>query len=122
MNTKLLIQRRALLNSLTYQSTRAFGGGHGHGDHHHAHHNDVSKKLNTQFKVPTQEDLDYQLPKKGVFNERIHQWIAGRWAVDRDDILNNDKPNKYAAYYWFQNYSFLQSKMLLKLIRLIFDN
>ena len=122
MNTKLLVQRRALLNTMTYQSARAFGGGHGHGDHHHAHHNDASKRLNTQFQVPTQEDLDYQLPKKGVFNERVHQWIARRWAVDRDDILNNDKPNKYAAYYWFQNYSFLQSKLVLNLTRLFFDN
>lgn len=38
-------------------------------------------------------------------NERFHQWVSGRWAVDRDDVLNNDKPNKYAAYYWFKNYS-----------------
>ena len=41
------------------------------------------------------------LPKKGIFSERAMQWINGRWAVDRDDILENDKPNKYSATYWF---------------------
>lgn len=98
------------------------GHGHGHDDHHHEHHHDVSKKLNTQFQIPTQEELDHQLPKKGIINEKFHQWVAGRWAVDRDDVLNNDKPNKYSAYYWFQNYSFLQSKAVLKLARFFFDN
>jgi len=97
-------------------------GGHGHDEHHHEHHYDVSKKLNTQFQIPTQEELDYQLPKKGIINEKFHQWVAGRWAVDRDDVLNNDKPNKYSAYYWFQNYSFLQSKAVLNLARFFFDN
>lgn len=48
--------------------------------------------------------------------------MAGRWSVDRDDILNNDKPNKYAAYYWFKNYDFLQNKMLLKVFQSVFDN
>jgi hypothetical protein len=61
--------------------------------------------LQAQFKLPHQEDLDYQLPKKPMFNEKFSAWISGRWAVDRDDILNNDKVNKYSAYYWFQNYS-----------------
>ena len=78
--------------------------------------------MNTQFQIPTQEELDHQLPKKGIINEKFHQWVAGRWAVDRDDILNNYKPNKYAAYYWFQNQSFLQNKLLLNLVRLLFDN
>lgn len=78
--------------------------------------------MNTQFQMPTKEELDFQLPKKGIINEKFHQWVAGRWAVDRDDILSNDKPNKYAAYYWFQNQSILQNKLLLNLVRLVFDN
>ena len=49
--------------------------------------------------------MDYQLGKKIMLNERILMWIASKWAVDRDDVMNNDKPNKYSAYYWFQNYS-----------------
>ncbi len=40
-----------------------------------------------------------------MFNERFHAWLAGKWSVDKEDQLNNDKPNKWAAYYWFQNYS-----------------
>lgn len=55
-------------------------------------------------------------------NEKFHQWVAGRWAVDRDDILNNDIPNKYSAYFWFKNYSFLQNKLLLKFVQTFFDN
>lgn len=112
MNTITKRTQRAALKSLTYQPVRCAGGhGHGHDDHHgghhHAHHFEQSKKMNTQFQVPTQEELDHQLPKHGNINEKLHQWIAGRWAVDRDDILNNDKPNKFAAYFWFKNYSFL---------------
>lgn len=78
--------------------TRAFGGGHGdHHDHHHV--KDVVNSKNTTFKQPSQHDIEYQLPKKGILNEKIHQWIAGRWAVDRDDILDNTKYNKYSAYH-----------------------
>lgn len=129
MNTKAFMmvtrQQRSLvlknLNTLTYQSVRC-SGGHGHDEHHHEHHFEQSKRMNTQFQLPTQEELDYQLPKKGIINEKFHQWVAGRWAVDRDDILSNDKPNKYAAYHWFQTQSFLQNKMLLKLLRVAFDN
>jgi hypothetical protein len=40
-----------------------------------------------------------------MFNERLMQWISGRWAVDRDDFLNNDAPNKYSAYYWWSKLS-----------------
>lgn len=39
-----------------------------------------------------------------MFNERLAMWISTKWPVDRDDLLNNDRPNKWAAYYWFQNY------------------
>ena len=49
--------------------------------------------------------MDDQLPKKGTMNERFHKWLNGIWPVDRDDILENDKVNKYSAYYWFGNYS-----------------
>ena len=93
---------RALLT----QPARAFSA-HGHDDHHHEHHIDQSRRLNTQFQIPTKEEIEYQLPKHGNFNEKIHQWIAGKWAVDRDDILNNDKPNKFSAYYWFQTQTLL---------------
>lgn len=55
----------------------------------------------TDFKQPSQHDIEYQLAKKGIANERIHQWIAGKWAVDRDDILDNTKYNKYSAYHFF---------------------
>ncbi len=63
------------------------------------------KSENAKYQLPTQHDIDVQVPKKPMFNERLYQWIQSKWQVDRDDVLNNDKPNKYAAYYWFQNYS-----------------
>jgi hypothetical protein len=56
-----------------------------------------------KLQIPTQEDIDHQLPKKITFNLRLNQWISGRWAVDRDDVLCNDKVNKLSAYYWFGN-------------------
>lgn len=51
---------------------RYSGGGHGHDENHHEHVFDQSKKLNTQFQVPTEEELQYQLPKKGIINEKLH--------------------------------------------------
>ena len=45
----------------------------------------------TTFKLPSQADMDYQLPKEGIFSEKLHAWIAGKWAVDRDEVLTNDK-------------------------------
>lgn len=54
-----------------------------------------------KYEIPTKEDIEYQLPKKRLFTEKLHAWISPRWRVDRDDTLNNDKPNKFAAYYWF---------------------
>ncbi len=107
MNTNKFTQLARLTrpsNALVYNTVRC-AGGYGHDDHYHEHHYQESKKLNTKFQEPTVEELAYQLPKKGVFNERVHQWIKARWSPDRDDILNNDKPNKYSAYYWFRNYS-----------------
>jgi hypothetical protein len=80
--------------------------GHDHGhDHHHEHEYLVSKHKQAKWQVPTQHDLDYQLPKKQLMSERLVKWLISRWPVDRDDVLNNDRPNKWAAYYWFQNYS-----------------
>jgi hypothetical protein len=67
---------------LTYQGVRCAGGhgkdhsadhgdAHGHGHAEQKHQIDESQRLNTMFKIPTQEDIDYQLPKKGIFNERV---------------------------------------------------
>ena len=47
--------------------------------------------------------MDYQLPKKGILNEKIQMWVNGKWAVDKDDVLDNTKPNKYSAYFHFGN-------------------
>ncbi len=85
-----------------YLGIRSAGGGHHHGEHHE--HYDFSKSLNTKFKQPTQEEIDHELPKKPILNDRILMWIHARWAVDRDDILQNDKVKKYSAYHWFSTY------------------
>ena len=78
---------------------------HGHHEeHHHEHKYEESKSLNAKFQIPDKHDIEYQLPKKAMFNERLAMWISTKWPVDRDDLLNNDRPNKWAAYYWFQNY------------------
>jgi hypothetical protein len=51
------------------------------------------------------DNIDHNYPKKGIMNEHAHQWLAGRWSPDRDDILDNTKVNKYSAYHAFANYS-----------------
>lgn len=99
------------------------GGGHGHGGHEEQHHHiDEIKSKQTRFKVPTKEDIDYQLPKKGIWTERFHQWVAGRWQPDRDDILENDNVKKNSAYYWWSTFPLLQSSFVLRLLRTVFDN
>jgi len=65
----------------------------------------VSNSRNTTYKLPTQHDIEYQLPKKGTLNESIHMWINSKWAVDRDDVLDNTKYNKLSAYHFFRSQS-----------------
>ena len=79
-------------------------GANVHEEHGHGHDDRVieqSRSKNMQYKIPTKADLDYQLPHKAMFNEKLMQWFASHWPVDRDDLLNNDVPNKFSAYYWF---------------------
>ena len=80
--------------------TRAFGGGPVV-DPNHKYVKDTIGSQDTTYKQPAPHDKDYELPKKPIFNERLHQWIQGRWAVDRDDFLDNTSANKYSAYYHF---------------------
>ena len=48
-------------------------------------------------------------------------WIGGKWPVDRmTDRLVNDKPNKYAAYYWWGKLAPLQNMGTLGVLRLLF--
>ena len=76
--------------------------GHGHGHDHHEHHEVLESKSNrAKYQIPTASELKEELPSKLHFNEKFSQWLSARWQVDRDDILSNDYPNKFAAYYWF---------------------
>ena len=99
--------------SLTPVQMRAFGGAPSDPNHKYVYHRVDSQS--TTYKVPSQTDMDYQLPKKGIFNEKLHQWIQGKWAVDRDEVLDNTKVNKYSAYYHFGSNPLLQNSMIWKL-------
>ena len=78
---------------------RTFGAPAGDPNHKYTYHKVESKA--TTFKLPSEHDMDYQLPKQGIFNEHFHQWLSGKWAVDRDEVLDNTKTNKYSAYAMF---------------------
>ena len=93
-----LSQSRASL-SLTSAPVRCFGAAPSDPNHMYKMHKMDSKS--TTFKIPSETDMKYQLPQKGILNEKIQMWIAARWAVDRDEILDNTKVNKYSAYYHF---------------------
>ena len=84
--------------ALTQTQVRCFGAAP-HSDHKYVMHKVDSQS--TTYKIPSDEDMAYQLPKKGIFNEHLHMWIAGKWAVDRDEVLDNTKINKYSAYHHF---------------------
>ncbi len=69
----MLLRPTNTLRLLNPVAVRAFGGGghgHGHGEHHH--HKDHVNSIQVDFQHPSQEDLEYQLPKKGTLNEKIH--------------------------------------------------
>ena len=70
---------------------------------------------NMTYKLPSQADMDYQLPKEGIFSEKLHAWIAGKWAVDRDEVLTNDKVQKYSAYNMFNTVPMLRNGLLWKM-------
>jgi hypothetical protein len=54
------------------------------------------------------EDFDHNIPKRYQPNDVFLAWISPRFPVDRlSDKLVNDKVNKYSAYYWWGNLSFL---------------
>jgi hypothetical protein len=47
--------------------------------------------------------------------------MSARFPVDRlSDKLVNDKVNKYSAYYWWGNLSFLHNGLVLKIVKLLF--
>jgi hypothetical protein len=96
MNTVGRIVRPRLIST----PVRAFGGGH---DHHEEHHEfKHSPARGAAYKLPTEHDTEHNVPSKPIFTERLMQWISGRWAVDREAVLDNTNSNKYSAYYWFR--------------------
>ena len=54
---------------------RAFGAPAGDPNHKYTMHKVDSSS--TTYKLPSQTDIDFQLPKEGILNEKIHAWIAG---------------------------------------------
>lgn len=78
-----------------------------------------SNAANTDFQVPNEADIKYHTPANYQPNDMFLAWVSTKWAVDRSDRLLNDKPNKYAAYYWFGN-SGLGNSFTVKLVRLLF--
>ena len=98
--------------SLLQRQVRAFGGPAG--DPNHKYVMDKVDSSHTTYKHPSQHDIDYQLPKEGIFNEKFHAWVAGKWAVDRDEMLTNDKVQKYSAYNMFNTVPMLRNGILWK--------
>ena len=85
--------------SLTQRQIRCFGAAP-----HDPNHVYVQNRIDSQsttFKEPSETDISYQLPKEGNLNEKFHQWLAGKWAVERDEALDNTQANKYSAYFHF---------------------
>lgn len=83
---------------------RMFGGGHAN-DHNYKHVKHQINSKSTTFKVPSDAEVAYELPSEPNLNEKLHAWINGHWAVDREDVLDNTKVNKYSAYHFFATYS-----------------
>lgn len=79
-----------------------------------------SNSINTDFKLPNEADIKYHTPAKYQPNDMFLAWVSTKLPFDRmSDRLLNDKPNKWAAYYWFGN-SALGNTLVLKAVRTIF--
>ena len=83
---------------------RMFGGGPVNDPNYKYTKHQINSN-STTYKIPSDADAAYELPSHPNLNERLHAWIYARWAVDRDDVLDNTKVNKYSAYHFFATYS-----------------
>ena len=81
-------------------TVRAFGAGPAIDPNHKVVKHNIKSQATTH-QVPSPNEVAYELPKEAIFNEKLHQWISGKWAVDRDEVLDNTRANKYSAYYHF---------------------
>lgn len=62
------------------------------------------------MRIPTDAELDTHRVSNPNMNDKFLNWVNGKFGVDRlSDKLMNDKPNKYAAYYWFERSPLLQN-------------
>ena len=55
-----------------------------------------------RYKVPTNEELEKEMPQKTLFHKRLLQYIKTKWNVTKDDVLENDLPKKNSAYYMLE--------------------
>ena len=85
----------------TMTEVAAHADGHGH-DHHEEHKYVHQPSRRAADKIPTDHDFETLVPSKPIFSERLTQWIAGRWPVDRENVLDNTNSNKYSVYYYFR--------------------
>ena len=73
----------------------------------------LDKEHNVTMHIPTEEDWKVQAPQNPNFMERLFRWMGGRWAPNRDDVLDNDEISKRSFSYWaysspvFHNTTFL---------------
>lgn len=67
-------------------NARAFGGGGPDNSNHTYLKEDVDSK-HTTYKVPSQADIDYQLPKDGSMTMKFHRWLNGKWDPCDDERL-----------------------------------
>ena len=51
-----------------------------------------------KYEIPTEADKDALFSKNPIDNEKIMAWIAGKWPVDKEQVLDNTKFNRWSAY------------------------
>jgi hypothetical protein len=111
-----LVSIHSITNATQVAQARSFGGAPG-GPREAI----PSASRNTDYKIPNEADMQYHTPKKHIPNDMFLGYLAGKLPVDRmTDRLVNDKPNKYAAYYWWARLGVLQNSAVLGLVRQLF--
>lgn len=82
---------------LSRYSVKAFGGGPTIDP---ASEKLLSKNGQTRFHVPTEKVMDVQGNKDPHAFIRLQRWLYGRFHPDKVYILDNDRPDNHAGYYW----------------------
>lgn len=113
LGTKTLGQKRLANMAVRYSS----------GHHHFKREEFISKSKGIKYEIPVdKEEIRQEYgSERGIIQDRLFTKIAHYFKPHRDTFVDNIRPNKYSAYYWWPRLQFLRSRSLISLLAFIFE-